>query len=125
VLSASKLIGFVATSRPRESKRFYEETLGLSLIEDGPVALVFDACGTVLRLQKVKSISAPAYTVLGWEVTDIAHVVQRLSDQGVSFERYDGMPQDGFGIWTTPDGTKVAWFKDPDGNLLSFTQNAT
>jgi catechol 2,3-dioxygenase-like lactoylglutathione lyase family enzyme len=125
VLSTSKIIGFVATSRPRESKRFYEGTLGLSLIEDGPVALVFDACGTVLRLQKVKSVSAPVHTVLGWEVADIARVVQGLNDKGVSFERYDGMTQDEFGIWTTPDGAKVAWFKDPDGNLLSLTQNAT
>lgn len=124
MLSASKLVGFVATSRPRESKRFYEQTLGLSLIEDSPVALVFDACGTVLRLQKVKSVSASAYTVLGWEVADIAHVVQRLSDKGVSFERYDGMPQDELGIWTTPAGAKVAWFRDPDGNPLSLTQNA-
>ena len=124
MLSASKLVGFVATSRPRESRQFYEETLGLSLLEDSPVALVFDAFGTVLRLQKVKSVSASAYTVLGWEVSSIEGVVQRLSDKGVSFERYDGMPQDELGIWTTPAGAKVAWFRDPDGNLLSLIQNA-
>lgn len=116
ILSASKLIGFAATARPEESKRFYEEVLGLSLIEDAPRAMVFDANGTTLRIQKMKSVTPPAYTVLGWEVPDIRSVVRRLSDEGVSFALDYGSTQDGLGT--------VAWFKDPDENTLYVAQTS-
>ena len=122
MLNKSKLISFAATTKPAEAKAFYGDTLGLSLVDDGPFALVFDANGTMLRVQKVREISAAAYTALGWEVGDIRLTIQQLSKKGVRFERYDGLPQDELGVWTTPDGSKVAWFKDPDGNILSLTE---
>lgn len=125
MLKTSKLMGFVASARPEESKRFYVYVLGLPLVEDTPFALVFDANGTTVRVQKVQSVSTPTYTVLGWEVADITDTVRRLRDRGVLFQCYDGLPQDEFGIWATPDGNKVAWFKDPDGNTLSLTENRT
>jgi predicted enzyme related to lactoylglutathione lyase len=83
---------------------------------------VFDANGTTLRLAKVERISPAPYTVLGWLVPDIRAACARLSAAGVPFERYEGMPQDEAGIWATPGGGYVAWFKDPDGNTLSLTQ---
>ena len=122
MLTKSKLICFAATTKPAEAKAFYGDTLGLSLEDDGPFALVFDANGTMLRVQKVRKILPAAFTTLGWEVGDIRSTIQRLCKKGVRFERYDGMPQDESGIWTTPDGSKVAWFKDPDGNILSLTE---
>jgi catechol 2,3-dioxygenase-like lactoylglutathione lyase family enzyme len=122
MLTKSKLICFAATTKPAEAKAFYRDTLGLSLVDDGPFALVFDANGTMLRVQKVRELSPAAYTTLGWEVGDILSTIKRLCKKGVRFERYVGMPQDEFGIWTTPDGSKVAWFKDPDGNILSLTE---
>jgi catechol 2,3-dioxygenase-like lactoylglutathione lyase family enzyme len=122
MLRTSKLVGFVATARPTEAKRFYEATLGLLLVEDGPYALVFDANGTTVRVQKVQSLAPVAHTVLGWEVKNIAATVQHLSSHGVKFERYDGLPQDEAGVWRTPDGSGVAWFHDPDGNTLSLTE---
>jgi hypothetical protein len=96
--------------------------LGLSLIDDSPFALVFDAQGTMLRIQKVQDFSPAEYTVLGLEVSDLGAAVKQLSAAGVRFERYDGLKQDKSGIWTSPDGAAVAWFKDPDGNTLSLTR---
>jgi hypothetical protein len=64
----------------------------------------------------------PGYTVLGWRVADIAATARGLAGRGVEFLRHDGMDQDENGAWTTPGGDKVAWFADPDGNVLSLTQ---
>ena len=122
MLNKSKLICFAATTKPAKAKAFYAGTLGLSLVEDGPFALVFDANGTMLRVQKVRGLPPAAFTMLGWEVADIRSEIKRLRKKGVRFERYDGLPQDELGIWTTPDGSKVAWFNDPDGNILSLTE---
>lgn len=124
MLSESKLVGFLATVKPAEAKRFYESVLGLKLVEDGPFAIVFDSNGTALRIQKVGAVSKIGYTALGWSVDDIRAMVQQLTERGVGFERYEGLSQDPAGIWRTPNGSSVAWFHDPDGNLLSLTQCA-
>ncbi len=122
MLHASPLIAFIATSRAAEAAFFYHDILGLRLVEDSPFALVFDANGTMLRIQKMPTHTAAAHTALGWRVKDIAAMVAGLTARGVRFERYEQLPQDAHGIWTTPDGAQVAWFKDPDGNVLSLTQ---
>jgi catechol 2,3-dioxygenase-like lactoylglutathione lyase family enzyme len=122
VLTAAKVVCFVATARPAESRRFYQGVLGLSMMEDGPFAVVFDVNGTELRVQKVQSVSPPPYTALGWQVRDIEAMARRLNEQGVALERFDGLLQDELGIWAAPGGARVAWFKDPDGNTLSLTQ---
>src|SRR4051794_31751380 len=111
MLGAFKPVCFVATANPAAAKKFYQNTLGLTLVEDSPFAIVFGANGTTLRVQKVQSVSPAGYTALGWEVDDIRPVVQRLTKKGVRFERYDGLPQDEFGVWTAPSGARVAWFK--------------
>jgi catechol 2,3-dioxygenase-like lactoylglutathione lyase family enzyme len=98
--------------------------LGLSVRYEDGFALVLDAKGTMLRVQKVQQVEPRPYTVLGWEVADGASVARRLAEAGVKCERFEGLPQDELGIWTTPDGSRVAWFRDPDGNLLSLTQFA-
>ncbi len=118
----SKLIGFVATKNPASSLKFYAGTLGLTLVSDDPFAIVFDANGTMLRVQKVQELTPAKHTNLGWEVTDIGATVKELIGKGIHFERYPGLTQDELGIWKTPSGAKVAWFKDPDGNVLSLTQ---
>ena len=121
-MTESKIISFVATQNPVSALKFYMETLGLTLINDDPFALVFDANGTMLRVQKVHELLPAKHTVLGWDVTDIRAKTKELTKKGIRFERFDGLPQDELGIWTTPSGAKVAWFKDPDGNTLSLTQ---
>ena len=124
MLGNAKVVAFVATADPDAAQRFYGGTLGLRLVEDAPFALVFDAGGTMLRIQKLETVTAAVNTVLRWDVGDIRTPVDRLAAAGVVFERYAGLPQDEVGIWTSPDGALVAWFKDPDGNTLSLTQFA-
>ena len=122
MLSKSKLVCFAATTNAAKAKAFFGDTLGLSLVDDSAFALVLDANGTMLRVQKVQDLSPARYTALGWEVSDICTTIKQLGKKGVRFERYDGLSQDELGIWTTPDGSRVAWFKDPDGNTLSVTE---
>jgi catechol 2,3-dioxygenase-like lactoylglutathione lyase family enzyme len=122
VLTDNNAISFVATRNPSAARSFYEDTLGLRLVADEPFALVFDVNGRMLRIAKTDEMTPAAHTVLGWEVEEIEAKVKDLCARGVVFLRFDGMPQDALGIWTSPSGAKVAWFKDPDGNNLSLTQ---
>jgi|SRR6516162_439277 len=122
MLGDYELMAFSQTMQPERAKAFYGSVLGLKLEEDSPLALVFRAGRTILRVQKVGSFSPLPFTSLGWSVPDIKAVVQELSKDGVIFEHYEGMKQDDLGIWASPTGAKVCWFKDPDGNTLSVTQ---
>jgi catechol 2,3-dioxygenase-like lactoylglutathione lyase family enzyme len=121
MLGSAKLVAFVSTTDAARSRAFYEGTLGLRFVSDEPYALVFDVNGTMLRVQKVERVTVASGTTLGWQVTDIASEVRALSGRGVTFERYEGMQQDELGIWAQGGG-KVAWFKDPDGHVLSLTE---
>jgi catechol 2,3-dioxygenase-like lactoylglutathione lyase family enzyme len=125
MLNDAALMAFVATANPERAKRFYAETLGLPLLADEPYALVFDCNGITLRVQKTDAVAPPPYMALGWKVPDLAGVLATLVERGVTFVRYPFLEQDARGIWTTPDGSLVAWFQDPDGNLLSLTQLAS
>jgi predicted enzyme related to lactoylglutathione lyase len=122
MLANSRIIAFVATTDGNRAKQFYGEVLGLKILRDDPFAVVFDANGTPLRVQKVASLQPQGFTVLGFHVRDIESTVDQLVQRGVKFERFDGMEQDDRGIWKAPSGFRVAWFKDPDGNTLSLTQ---
>jgi catechol 2,3-dioxygenase-like lactoylglutathione lyase family enzyme len=121
-LGAQKIIAFVATSDPRRARAFYRDTLGLHLVSEDQFALVFDVRGTMLRVTTVQKVATAQYTVLGWQVPNIVTSAKSLQSAGVTLERYRGIPHDDLGIWTSPAGAKVAWFKDPDGNTLSLTQ---
>ena len=122
MLNTSKIISFVATKNPAAAREFYERTLGLAVVSDDPFALVFNVNGTMLRVAKVQELTPAKHTVLGWDVQDIRAEMEQLTKRGVRFERYAGLPQDEQGIWTSPIGAKIAWFKDADGNTLSLTQ---
>jgi catechol 2,3-dioxygenase-like lactoylglutathione lyase family enzyme len=122
MLGSQKLMAFVATIDSPRAKSFYKDVLGLRLVADEEWAVVFDANGTMLRIQKVREMTPAPYTALGWEVPDIDRAVSTLREKKVSFERYTFLQQDEAGVWAAPGGAKVAWFKDPDGNLLSLTQ---
>jgi len=124
MLSTATLMGFVATADAAAARQFYQNVLGLELVEDGPYALVFAVPGTSIRVQKVEAVAPAPYTALGWRVADIAAEVRQLAARGLRFERYAGLPQDEHGIWRTPAGAAVAWFRDPDGNTLSLTEHA-
>jgi catechol 2,3-dioxygenase-like lactoylglutathione lyase family enzyme len=124
-LARQSIIAFVATRDAERARKFYGDTLGLRLVLDQlPFALVFDANGTMLRVTPVKELNPPGYTVLGWKVPNIADAAKALETAGVRFERFAGLEQDELGIWTAPgSAAKVAWFKDPDGNILSISQH--
>jgi catechol 2,3-dioxygenase-like lactoylglutathione lyase family enzyme len=122
VLRESPLVAFVATTDLERARTFYESVLGLDVLHADGFACVVDAHGTTLRVTAVPERAAAAYTVLGWEVVDLDHEVDQLARRGVGFSRYDGMDQDDRAIWTAPDGTRVAWFADPDGNTLSLSE---
>jgi catechol 2,3-dioxygenase-like lactoylglutathione lyase family enzyme len=122
MLDQSSIIAFVATTDGARARAFYENTLGLRVISDDDYAIACDANGTMVRIQKVQTLSAQPFTALGWAVSDIEAAVRSLVARGVVFERYEFLKPDAHGVWTSPSGAKVAWFKDPDGNTLSITQ---
>ena len=124
ILGGSKLVAFVPTTDPIKAQAFYGGVLGLRLAEDdSPFALVFDANGTMLRVTTVAEHHPDPFTVLGWDVESIDSAVKRLNMAGVEFLRYPGLNEnDPQGIWTSPSGARIAWFHDPDGNVLSLTQ---
>ncbi len=122
VLRECELIAFAATAQPGRARKFYGEILGLELVEETPAALVFDARGTTLRIATVGEFAPAPFTVLGWRTRDLRATMAELGRRGVTFEKYPGLTQDPAGVWTSPDGALVAWFKDADGNTLSLTQ---
>jgi catechol 2,3-dioxygenase-like lactoylglutathione lyase family enzyme len=120
MLNKEKLKAFIPTRDSENAKSFYLGVLGLTLIYEDDFGMELDANGTILRISKVPEFTPYPFTVLGWVVDDVAAKVTQLIEKGVIFERYPYFEQDELGIWTAPSGTKVAWFKDPDGNLLSL-----
>lgn len=122
----TRMIGFVTTANPEAARAFYGGILGFRLLGEDDYAVVFDANGTMIRVGKGPAFTPSRNTVLGWEVDDIEAAVRELTARGVRFEQF-GLPfmkQDALGIWTPPNGDRVAWFKDADGNTLSVSQHA-
>jgi catechol 2,3-dioxygenase-like lactoylglutathione lyase family enzyme len=122
MLESSDVVAFVATTDADRARSFYQETLGLPLVSQSPMACVFKAHQGVIRVTVVERVVQVPYTVLGWVVADIVTTIRRLAERGVEFVRYEGIDQDKLGIWSAPGGSQVAWFKDPDGNTLSLTE---
>jgi len=127
ILGGSELVAFAPTTDPAKARAFYEGVLGLRLVADEkPFALVFDANGTMLRVTTVHELKPHPFTVLGWHVANIEATVDLLAAAGVEFNRYTGVNDDDpRGIWNSPGGARVAWFKDTDGNVLSVTEFKT
>jgi catechol 2,3-dioxygenase-like lactoylglutathione lyase family enzyme len=119
-LEAAQLVAFAGATDLDRAREFYAGVLGLPLVSQDGFACVFDAGGTHLRITKVAEVARIPYTVLGWGVPDIESAIQELSARGVEFQRYEGMTQDVLGVWSAPSGTRVAWFRDPDGNTLAI-----
>lgn len=115
-------ITFVATRDAARARAFYRDTLGLPLTGEDAFALVFDVGGVMLRVVTVPALTPAAHTVLGWAVPDVAAAAGALDRAGVAPERYPGLAQDARGVWAAPGGARIAWFKDPDGNVLSLTE---
>ena len=124
MLADKNLIALVPTMDASRAKAFYADKLGLRFVSEDPFAVVFDANGIMLRLTKVKEFTPQPFSILSWEVPDIEVAVRQLTTAGVTIERYGSFEQDELGIWTAPEGTKVAWFLDPDRNNLGIVQHS-
>lgn len=122
MLGSAKVVAFVPTRDAAKARAFYEGVLGLRFVSEDAFALVFDCAGTMLRVVNVRDFQPLPFTVLGWDVPHAEEAARGLQARGVAFQRYEGMAQDALGIWTSPAGARVAWFQDPDGNVLSITE---
>jgi len=123
MLSKYSPIGFIPTMDADRARRFYVDILKLQFETDDQFALVVSANGVHIRIVRLKQFTPAPYTILGWDVPDLLATVSELAGAGISFLRYAYMQQDDFGIWTAPSGSRIAWFQDPDGNVLSLSQN--
>lgn len=124
MLGSATVTALVGTMKPEIAKAFYGDTLGLKFISDDGFALVFEGKNARVRVSRVPGVTPAAYAVLAFQVDDIEKAVDGLTAKGVVFARFGFFVQDARGIWSAPDGTKVAWFHDPDLNLLSVVQHA-
>ena len=123
MLGSANIVAFVPMTDSEQARAFYEGVLGLRFVKDDGFALVFDANGIMVRAAKMKEVTPAQFTVLGWQVKNIEEIVRDLEKKGVHFEIFGFFKQDELGIWTAPTGDKVAWFKDPDRNILSVSQH--
>ena len=123
MLGSTNIVAFIPTRDAKRSRAFYEDILGLRFVKDDGFALVLDANGIMLRVAKAPVFQSAPFTILGWQVSNIEKMASALQEKGVQFERFGFFEQDKLGIWTAPSGDKVAWFKDPDGNILSISQH--
>ena len=122
MLAGEKIKAFVPTVKPAQARAFYTDLLGLKLLSEDNFALEFESGDVRLRVTIVPELTPQKFTVLGWDVGDIFSTIRALNDKGVFCEQYDFFEQDDLGVWISPSGAKVAWFKDPDGNILSLTE---
>ena len=123
MLSQCDVIGFIPTKDAARARQFYEGVLGLRFLTDDLFAVVMESNGTMIRIAQVKDYTPFPFTILGWKVEDIEAEVATLIARGISFHRYPWLEQSESGVWTAPGGDKVAWFHDPDGNVLSLSQH--
>ena len=123
MLESALPVAFVPSTDLGRAREFYEGALGLPVQNVSGFACVFGVGPITLRVTKVDELTPPPFTVFGWEVAAIHETVAGLAGRGVEFVRFEGMDQDTAGVWTAPGGAQVAWFRDPDGNVLSVTQH--
>lgn len=123
MLASGKMVGFVPTKDYDKARAFYEGKLGMEFVSLDQFALVMRVGGHMIRIVKIPNFSPMQATILGWQVEDIEQIAAWLNDRGATTEKYPFVQDKELGIWTAPGGDKVAWFKDPDGNVLSVSQH--
>jgi catechol 2,3-dioxygenase-like lactoylglutathione lyase family enzyme len=122
ILEAAKPAIVICTRDRARGTVFYRDTLGLTVAYEDSFAAVFNIAGITLRVSTVADFTPHEHTILGFSVPDVPATVKALRDKGVTFNIYQGVSQDELGVWTAPGATvRVAWLKDPDGNVLSVT----
>ena len=122
MLANGMLKAFIPTVNPQEAILFYRDLLGFELMSEDDYAMEFNANGTLLRVTIVDEFVPQPFTILGWNIENLVFTVRQFNEKNIYFEIFDFLEQDDLGIWNSPGGAKVAWFKDPDGNILSLTE---
>ena len=123
MLVRGRTVAFVPSADLARAERFYVGTLGLTKMRGEEMALIVEANGVTIRIARADGFEPQPFTILGFDVDDVEQTARVLAASGVGFERYAGMDQDESGVWTAPGGSRIAWFKDPDGNVLSIAQH--
>ena len=124
MLTTGKLLGILTTTDYAKARDFYENTLGFQFASLDQYALALRAGENMIRISKAETFKPAQGTVLGWEVDDVKATVLWLKNRNVNTEKYAFVADQESGIWCTPAGDQVAWFKDPDGNVLSVSHHA-
>jgi len=124
MLQGAEFVGFIPARDLAVARAFFIGTLGLIFLYEDEYALTVDANGTTVRINQVRDLRTQPFTIAGWSVNDVAATVDKMTTAGVTFKRFEGLEQDDRGIWHTPEGDLVAWFDDPDGNVLSISGRA-
>jgi catechol 2,3-dioxygenase-like lactoylglutathione lyase family enzyme len=122
ILESAKPAIIICTRDRARATTFYRDTLGLPVAYEDHFAAVFNLGGVTLRISTVADFTPHEHTIVGFHVSDVPATVKALREKSVTFNFYPRFRQDELGIWSAPGGTvRVAWFKDPDGNVLSVT----
>jgi catechol 2,3-dioxygenase-like lactoylglutathione lyase family enzyme len=123
MLTDKKLVGFLTTTDYDKARDFYEGKLGFEFVSVNNFALAMRSGENMIRLTKAETFTPSHGAVLGWEVDDVHATVLWLKSRDIATEKYGFVPDQELGIWTAPTGDQVAWFKDPDGNVLSISHH--
>jgi catechol 2,3-dioxygenase-like lactoylglutathione lyase family enzyme len=118
-------VTFLYTADVDRCVGWYRDVLGAGLRDRDDHGAFLDSAGALLRVTALPNFKPTEHPVAGWEVTDLAAAALELREKGVTFTVYDGMGQDEQGIWNGPDGSRLAWFSDPDGNVLMLNQQGS
>lgn len=122
ILTAAKPAIVICTKDRARATEFYRDIIGLELAHEDSFASVFNAGGITLRVSFVADFIAHDHTILGFRVPDVSAAVRALREKGAAFNIYPAFKQDELGILNVPGGdVRVAWMRDPDGNVLSVT----
>ncbi len=124
MLASSTITSLIGTAKPPIAKAFYGDVLGLKFVSEDQFAAIFEGKNMRIRVSATPTVVPAPYAVLSFDVAHMDQAVEALTAKGVVFARFPFLVQDAKGVWSAPDGTKVAWFHDPDLNLLSIVQPA-
>lgn len=124
ITERSKAVGFLYTADVDRSMAWYRDVLGATVRDRDDYGAFLESAGALLRVTALPDFTPSEHPVAGWEVLDLAKVGEALRGHGVHFTVYEGLGQDEGGIVTSADGGRMAWFSDPDGNVLMLSQQA-
>ena len=121
MLGDSQAVATIPVADCARAKAFYKDKLGLKLNEERPGSATYKSGDAIIFVYETDKAGTNKATAATWPVADVDAVVKELKSRGVAFERYDDLP----GLAMQGDihvggEMKVAWFKDPDGNILSI-----